>query len=450
VGDGRRARGPPEGGETVVTPPLVLSRLAGFDWSLLLIPLITGLIGYGTNWVAIRLLFYPTEFVGIRVPGLKQLALSLPRRIQQIPGVVEGGVGWQGIIPSRSARMGTIAAEKGIAKIGTELEFYEKFDPNRIATHIVANSTDEIRELAAAVFREEYPDLWETVPPQTRAVILARVEDRLPRIADLVTEQIGENVEELLSINQMIADHLDENPELINRIFLEVGDRELTFIVNSGFYIGTFLGMFSIPLFLYIDQWWVLPMAGVAVGYLTNWIALKIIFQPIRERRLGPLRLQGLFIRRQPNAAEKYAEIVAEEVVTIGNIADNLMHGSQSDRTRKMIRDAIRPEVDRAVGIAAPIIRMTTGDDQYDRVRERFAEAGVDRTMEPLQDEAFNEERSEVIEPWMAERIKALPPAGFVELLRPAFEQDEWMLILLGAALGFVAGVLQLLVVTAV
>jgi len=428
----------------------ILSRLAGVDWSLLLIPLITGFIGYGTNWVAIRLLFYPTDFVGVHVPGLKQLAPSLPRRIQQIPGVVEGGVGWQGIIPSRSARMGTIAAEKGIAKIGTELEFYEKFDPDRIATHIVANSTDEIRELAAEVFREEYPDLWGSIPQQTREVILARVENRLPQIADTVTEQIGENVDELLNINQMIATHLDENPELINRIFLEVGDRELKFIVNSGFYIGTFLGMFSIPLFLFIDQWWVLPMAGVAVGYLTNWIALKIIFQPIREYRLGPLRLQGLFIRRQPNAAEKYAEIVAEEVVTMGNIAKNLLHGTQSDRTRKMIRDAIRPEVDRAVGLAAPIIRMTTGDDQYERVRERFAEAGVDRTMEPLQDAEFNAERSEVIESWMAERIKQLPPTGFVELLRPAFEEDEWMLILLGAVLGFVAGLIQLLVVTAV
>jgi uncharacterized membrane protein YheB (UPF0754 family) len=433
-----------------VSTVLVLSRLAGLDWSLLLIPLITGLIGYGTNWVAIRLLFYPTEFVGIHVPGLKQLALSLPRRIQQIPGVVEGGIGWQGIIPSRSARMGTIAAEKGIAKIGTQSEFYEKFDPDRIATHIVATSREEIRDLAAEVFREEYPELWASVPPQTREVILSRVESRLPHIADTVTEQIGDNIGDLLNINQMIADHLDEHPELINRIFLEVGDRELEFIVNSGFYIGTFLGMFSIPLFLYIDQWWVLPMAGVAVGYLTNWIALKIIFQPIKERRLGPLRLQGLFIRRQPNAAEKYAEIVAEEVVTMSNIADNLLHGSQSDRTKKMIRNAIRPEVDRAVGLAAPVIRMTTGDEQYERVRERFAQEGVDRTMKPLQDDEFNAERSEVVETWMAERIKLLPPEGFVELLRPAFEQDEWMLILLGAVLGFVAGNIQLLVVTAV
>lgn len=427
-----------------------LSFLPDIRWELLLIPLITGFIGYGTNWVAIRLLFYPTDHIGFTFPGLKALAPSLPKKLQQIPGVVDGRVGWQGIIPSRSARMGTIAAEKGIAKIGTELEFYERFDPDRIATHIVTHSRDEIRELTEEIMEEEYPELWRSAPRPTKEFIHSRVQDRLPVIADDITDKIGDNIDELLDINQMIATHLDENPHLINRIFLEVGNQELKFIVNSGFYIGTFLGALSVPLYLMIDQWWVLPLAGVAVGYLTNWIALNIIFRPIRGRTIGPYTLQGLFIKRQPNAADKYAEIVSQEVVTIGNIADNLMHGSQSDRTRMMIRDSIRPEVDRSVGLAGPIIRMTTGSHQYERLREAFAEESVNQTLEPLQDPEFNEERSEAIEGWMAERIKALPPEGFVELLRPAFEEDEWMLILLGAVLGFVAGWLQLLVVTAV
>lgn len=428
----------------------LLPRLPyGLEWYLILIPLITGVIGYGTNWVAIKLLFHPVEFVGVRAPGLKQLAPALPRKLKQIPGVVEGRVGWQGIIPSRSARMGTIAAEKGISKVATSREFYEEFDPDRIARHMVASSGAEIRELTEEVLRSEYPLLWERTPQSLREVTHARVQARLPHIADEVTEAIGDNVHELLDINQMITTYLDENPELLNRLFLEVGDRELRFIVNSGFLLGGFLGVFTIPLYVYVDRWWVLPMAGVAVGYMTNWIALKIIFLPIEERRVGPLRLQGLFIKRQPEAAEKYAQIVAEEIVTIGNVADNLLYGSQSDRTRKMIRDAIRPEVDRVVGVAGPLVRMTTGVDEYEAIRETVADRTVDRTISPLKDPEFNAERSEAIETLMRERIQALSSQDFVGLLRPAFVEDEWMLILLGAVLGLLAGWLQLLVVTA-
>ncbi len=420
----------------------------GLDGRLLLIPFITGLIGYVTNWVAIRFLFYPVDFVGVGVPGLKKLAPVLPRKLRQIPGVMKGRVGWQGIIPSRSEKMGSIAAEKGVAKIATEREFYEAFDPEQISAQIVRNSQDEIRRLTDEILREEYPELWQNTPKQVRELIHARVQNQLPDIADNITEQIGENINEVLDANEMITDHIDRNPEIGNRMFLEVGDRELRFVINSGFYIGTFLGMFSIPLFLYVGRWWVLPLAGVAVGYMTNWIALRLIFYPLRERKVGPLRLQGIFIKRQQTAAETYAKLVAEEVVTVTNLAHNLLYGSRADRTRKMIRDAIRPEVDRAVGLAGPIVRIASGGEQYDRVRDAFAEEGIDRTISPLHDPEFNEERSEAIEMLIRERMATLPPEEFVGLLRPAFEEDEWMLVVLGAVLGFVAGWLQLLVVT--
>jgi len=424
--------------------------LLPFQWRLLFIPFITGLIGYVTNWVAIRCLFYPVDFVGIRVPGLKTLAPALPRKFRQIPGVMKGKVGWQGIIPSRSEKMGNIAAEKGVAKLATEREFYEAFGPERIAAQIATNSSDEIRDLTDEVLREEYPDLWQSMPSQVRELIHARVQERLPHIAENITDRIAENIDEVLDAKEMITDHIDRNPETGNRMFLEVGDRELNFVINSGFYIGTFLGTFSIPLFLYIDQWWVLPVAGVAVGYMTNWIALHLIFYPIEEQKIGPFTLQGVFTKRQQSAGKTYAALVAEEVVTVSNLAHNLLHGNQSDRTRKMIRDAIRPEVDRAVGLAAPIVRITSGSDQYERVREAFAEESIDKTIDPLYDPEFNEERSEAIETLIYERLVALPPEEFIGLLRPAFQEDEWMLVVLGAILGFVAGWIQLLVVTGI
>ena len=427
-----------------------MTALLPFQWRLLLIPFITGFIGYLTNWVAIRFLFYPVDLIGVRIPGLKTLAPVLPRKFRQIPGVTEGKVGWQGIIPSRSEKMGNIAAEKGVAKLATEREFYEAFDPEALTGQIAANSSEEMRELTDDVLRTEYPDLWRSTPTQVRELIHARVQQRLPHIAESITDQIAENINELLDAKEMITDHIDQNPETGNRMFLEVGDQELDFVINSGFYIGTFLGTSSIPLFLYVDQWWVLPVAGVVVGYMTNWIALHLIFYPVRARKLGPFTLQGVFTKRQQNASKTYSELVAEEVVTVSNLAHNLLHGNQSDRTRTMIRHAIRSEVDRAVGLAAPAIRIATGSDRYERVRETFAEESIDKTIDPLHDPEFNRERSEAIESLIYERIVALPPEEFIGLLRPAFQEDEWMLVMVGAILGFIAGWLQLLVVTGV
>src|SRR5881409_4066050 len=100
--------------------------MGGETISLLTIPLFSAAIGYVTNWTGVWMLFQPIEFAGFRLPGLSRLARLLPRRIQQIPGVMVGGVGWQGIIPSRAAKIGSLAVDKEIAKLGTPGELYDQ------------------------------------------------------------------------------------------------------------------------------------------------------------------------------------------------------------------------------------------------------------------------------------------------------------------------------------
>jgi uncharacterized membrane protein YheB (UPF0754 family) len=416
---------------------------------LLLIPLISGIIGYITNWFGIKMLFYPIEHVGFRVPGLKGLVVNLPYRIQQVPGLLRGRVGWQGIIPARADKMASISVDTGISRLASQREFYETFDPDRIAQHILATSSDEIHDLVDEVIREEHPDLWHNMPDAMRAAVHRRVDARLPEVVDTITGEIGENIDELLDVKTMVIRNMERNPELINRLFFEAGDRELRFVINSGFLIGGFLGFFTIPLYVYIGSQWVLPVVGATVGYITNWIALKVIFNPVEKKKVGPFELQGLFIQRQPEVARAYGREVAQNTITLGNVAEDMLHGRKSDRTRRMLRDVLRPEVDRAVGVVGPAVRVATGPGRYDAIRERMATEAAELSIEPMQDPEFNEERAEAIEQLIATRLEDMPPEQYVETLRTAFEEDEWMLIGLGAVLGFVAGWIQLLVVTA-
>ncbi|QLD90279.1 DUF445 family protein [Natronomonas salina] len=429
---------------------IVTDYVPWFEWRLLLIPPITGIIGYLTNWVAIRMLFYPLGFRGVDVPGMEQLTANLPYRIRQIPGMMEGKLGWQGIIPSRARKMGSISVDTGITRIASQREFYETFDPEIIAEHIVSTSEEAIHDLVEEIVREQNPELWVNSSTLVRQLMHARISDQLPSVTRRITHRIGENVDDLLDIKMMVIEDLGENPELLNRIFLETGDREFTFLVRSGFYFGTLLGCISVPLFVFIDRWWVLPVAGVFVGYATNWLALKMIFRPMHPIDVGPFTFQGIFLSRQDEAAETYAEIVSEEILTLENIAENLLSGPNADRTRRMIKEELAEAIDRSAGLAGPIVRMTAGASQYESIRQEIADRGVDYAVEPMQDRTINERRSGAIRELMARRMKEMPAADFATMLRAAFKEDEWLLIAVGAALGFVAGWVQLLVVTAV
>ena len=66
-----------------------------------------------------------------------------------------------------------------------------------------------------------------------------------------------------------------------------------------------------------LPYWWVLPLGGVVIGYVTNWVALWMIFEPVDPRKIGPFKVHGLFIRRQPEVADVYAGIIADDIVTL-------------------------------------------------------------------------------------------------------------------------------------
>ena len=278
------------------------------------------------------MLLQPLRFKGVRVPGLATLAGLLPRKVQEIPGIMHGGVGWQGIIPSRAAKMGSIAVDKGIAKLGSPAEFYRQLEPDRIAEHILVTARDDIRQVVERIMEREHPQLWGDLPPRVREAVHERVQQQLPDIVRAVTDEIGANVDQLLDVKLMVIRRIEEKPELANRIFLEVGRRELRFIQNFGFFFGLLLGIPLVFITEAVPQWWVLPIGGVLIGYVTNWVALWMIFEPVEARMIGPLKLYGLFMRRQPEVAEVYAGIIADDIVTLANIGDELLHGARSDR----------------------------------------------------------------------------------------------------------------------
>jgi uncharacterized membrane protein YheB (UPF0754 family) len=412
--------------------------------ALISIPFVTGVIGYVTNWTGVLMLFYPVRFRGFRAHWLIRISRRLPRRVQQIPGIMVGGIGWQGIVPSRAAKMGSLAVDVGIAKLGTPSEFFNQLNPDQISEQILEGLRPEVRAIVDRVMEREHPRLWEQLPESLREMVHARVQTQLPSIVTELTAQIGANIEQLVDVKLMVIRRFD--PELANQVFLEMGQRELRFIQNFGAVFGFMLGIPVAALTHFVTFWWLLPIIGVLVGYVTNWVALWMIYEPADPWRLGPFSYQGLFIRRQNEVADVYARIVADEIVTVANFAGELLYGAQSDRTRALIESVLAPAIDNAAGPARVALRAAIGREGYDTLRHSFATEPIETVMVPLSDPEFSRAQSGAMRTLIAERMKLMRPRDFAEMLHTATREDEWLLLLHGAVLGFAGGLIHLAV----
>jgi hypothetical protein len=135
--------------------------------------------------------------------------------------------------------------------------------------------------------------------------------------------------------------------------------------------------------------------------------------------------------------------MIAERVINLQNVGNELLHGPRSDRTRQMLEDTLRPAVDKAIGPYQGALRVAIGSREYDRIRASVASEVADFAA-AFDDEEFGREQSKKIYDFVAKQMRKLPPDDFSELLRSAVKQDEWLLFLHGAVLGFGAGLLHL------
>ncbi|GAB2973426.1 hypothetical protein [Nocardioides montaniterrae] len=419
------------------------------DWfAFVSIPFFTGIIGWLINWSGLWMLFSPVKFWGFKVPGLKEVAGVLPRKLQEIPGWMDGGFGWQGIVPARAAKMGSIAVDKVIAKLGTPAEFYAQLEPDQIAEHIVSVFRPDLPALVDEVMRREHPKLWRDLPAGVRQAVVDRVDAQLPGVVKTITDEIGVHINQLLDPKIMVIDHFRKNPALVVKVFKDVGKRELNLMVAFGFIFGFLLG---IPVAIIDQTWhlaWLLPVMGVVVGWITNLLGMWLIFDPPEPKRILGIKVQGLFLRRQAQCAEVYASIIADDVITLERIGDFLMDGPRGDRTKQMIATAMRPAIDKAAGPLRLPVNIAMGSARYDRIKDSFALEAVGRTITPFRDPAFSAIQSTKIRELIARRTKELPPKDFVEMMRSAIKEDEWMLYAHGAIMGLAGGFLHLAIFT--
>ena len=388
---------------------------------LLSIPIISAIVGWFTNFLAVKMMFYPIEFWGIKPI-----------------------FGWQGLIPQKRREMAEIEVELVLGKLLKVDEIAARIDPNELTNNIQRRLKQILRRLVNDIMQESYPKTWASLPVQGKNLVYKRIEWDIPNVVKKTVSDFQHNVSEILDIKELVVKQLVDKPELINEIFLKAGAKEFPFIEKSGLYFGFLFGLPTMVIWHFYQLWWILPLGGLIVGYATNWIAIKIIFEPKNPVKIGPIVLQGMFLKRQKEVSRVYSEIIDQKLLNSQNIADIVLHGSGSENLLELIELHVNDAVERYVAIAQPYFALNIGSENYFKMKEIAAKRIFDSS-ESYLSYAYDYTNSALrIGNDLCEKMEALSPEEFEGVLRPAYQADEWKLILTGALLGMAAGFFQI------
>jgi uncharacterized membrane protein YheB (UPF0754 family) len=388
-------------------------------------PIVAAIIGYVTKLVAIRMMFQPIEFVGFKPPYF----------------------GWQGIVPRNAERMATIACDTMTTRLISPRDVFGKLDPKRVAREIETPLLAAVEDITREVASQYQPGLWELLPERLRAAIVKRIKDESPEIVARIMRDIQKDIDQVFDLKDMVVTNLMRDKVLLNRIFQEIGRKEFRFIAHSGIYFGFIIGVVQAVTWALTHNVWVMPLFGGFTGWFTDWLALKMIFNPKQPTRyLGLFEWHGLFLKRRREISAEYGALIAREIITPRNVMEAVLRGPLSDRLYEMVSRHVQKTVDEQAGLAKPLVVFAVGGARYGEMKKVVARKLMDRLPEAMKHVEDYAEDAMDLKNTLVTKMQELTAEEFEQLLRPAFQQDEWILIAVGAVLGFLVGEMQVFV----
>lgn len=386
---------------------------------LVAVPLVTAFIGYVTNWAAVKMIFEPEEFIGV------------------------WKIGWQGVLPSKAD---TFAADVA-ANVGAVLspaELAERLDhvamEARFSGRLEAELPNVLRQAAELLA----PGVWDDMEPQAQQLVVEQIRSEGRELIQEVFDDLQGISHEILDLEALVFDLLSgPNVKRLVRLFQEIGGKELRAIVRFGGYFGFVIGCVQALAFTAFDRWWLMPLVGGLVGLGTNWLALQMIFRPLEPKNYAGVTYQGMFPSRQAEIAADYGRITAREILTPQNLLRIVAEGEAGTRIARLVLDKVSVRVEAARPMVEMMTQRKITDEQLEAVKAMVTTRVADAAPEVQPEiEAYIEEQLAVAE-LVEGKLRQMPKPEFERLLRGIFEQDEWILIAIGGALGAGVGLLQ-------
>jgi uncharacterized membrane protein YheB (UPF0754 family) len=395
-------------------------------FAVLLMPFTYGFVGWFTNWLALKMTFYPIKFFGIP-PFL----------------------GWQGIIPRKAHKMASKSVDIITGRLLKIEEVFDKVEPSGIERELKPLVESMIEDTTRDVVEQINPALWVMMPDQLKQDIYKRARAQIPSVFKNIILEIRTNILQVFDLKGMVLRKLSgDNVKLVVDMFQSIGKPEFRFIELSGLYFGLLLGSIQMVVWYFFPIWWTLPIQGIIVGYLTNYLALEMIFRPYYPKKyLGLFTYQGLFLKRQDVVSQQYSKFVADNILNARNILEEIVYGKAADAVYNIIRNSTLKAIEETALLAQPIISITVGQEKYKEARQ-----GIINKMMEIAPQSIDKIEGYVgkamdLENTMADRMKKLSPPEFESVLRSAFQEDELLLIIVGAVLGAMVGLMQAIMI---
>lgn len=185
----------------------------------------------------------------------------------------------------------------------------------------------------------------------------------------------------------------------------------------------------------------ILTIVGGLIGWITNILAIKLLFRPIKPVKIPILNIEilGLIPKRKNEIAANIGEVISNELLSMDDILDQALNNSNGENFNSYITDKIKNIINEKLNIIPMPFRMMAAP-YIDEILNKEVPNAVDEISVDLLDKAKeNVNIQEIVE----EKINQLDLEKLEDIIIKVAKKELKHIEILGLVLGAIIGVLQ-------
>ncbi|NJN28152.1 MAG: DUF445 family protein [Cyclobacteriaceae bacterium] len=190
-----------------------------------------------------------------------------------------------------------------------------------------------------------------------------------------------------------------------------------------------------------------LPFIAAITGWVTNFLAIKMLFHPKKKVNLFLFSIQGIFPKRQDLLAERLGKIVSSELFSFNDIKDRFTSTSSAVEINKVLDEKLEDFMEIKLKTAMPMLAMFLNSDTKAKIKNTLHQEFQHILPDILNNYADRLEKDIDIEKIVAQKVSAFSSDKLEEILFSIMKKEFKFIELLGGVLGFLIGLIQLLII---
>jgi uncharacterized membrane protein YheB (UPF0754 family) len=209
----------------------------------------------------------------------------------------------------------------------------------------------------------------------------------------------------------------------------------------------------GLPLKMVFMNWWLLiiiPVISAFIGWITNLVAIKMLFHPKQPVKVLGFTVQGIFPKRQMQFAQKLGALVSNELLSFSEIEQKITSTDNLKKIMPIVEKHVDEFLHSKLSTAFPMISMFIGEKTINQLKNLFMTELEAIFPVIMQGYMQNLQKELDLEQIVISKVSAFSSDKLESILYQIMAKEFRFVEIIGGVLGFIIGLAQVLITMAI